>query len=90
MIHILSSMAKGAPRKTIKDIITRIWYDPNERKEDYKLVYIDLGKPATLACTAIKRLEGNFMIVQRNGEEAEIPLHRVRQVVKKGELVWKR
>ncbi len=74
----------------IKDLINKIKWDKRENPKDYSLIYIDLGKKKKLAYTDIKRLEGNFMIIERNREETEIPLHRIREVKKKGKSVWKR
>ena len=76
--------------QTIKDLINKIKWDKRENPEDYSLIYIDLGKKKELLYTTIKRLEGNFMIIERKGEEIEIPLHRIREVLKKGEVIWKR
>jgi uncharacterized protein (UPF0248 family) len=74
----------------IKDLINKIKWDKRESPKDYSLIYIDLGKKKELAYKDIKKLEGNFMIIERNGEETEIPLHRIREVKKKGKVVWKR
>lgn len=74
----------------IKDIINKIKWDKRENPKDYSLIYIDLGKKKELPYTDIKRLEGNFMIIERNGEETEIPLHRIREVKKKDKIIWKR
>ena len=74
----------------IKDLINKIKWDKRENPKDYSLIYIDLGKKKELAYTDIKRLEGNFMIIERNREETEIPLHRIREVKKKGKIVWQR
>jgi uncharacterized protein (UPF0248 family) len=74
----------------IKDLINKIKWDKRENPGDYSLSYIDLGKKKELTYTDIKRLEGNFMVIERNGEETEIPLHRIREVKKKGRVVWKR
>lgn len=74
----------------IKDLINKIKWDKRESPKNYSLVYIDLGKKKELAYTSIKRLEGNFMIIERNREETEIPLHRIREVKKKGRIIWTR
>jgi len=74
----------------IKDLINKIKWDKRENPEDYTLIYIDLGGKKELLYTDIKRLEGNFMIIERNNEEIEIPLHRIREVKKKEKVVWKR
>ena len=76
--------------QTIKDLINKIKWDKRENPKDYSLIYIDLGKKKELAYIDIKRLESNFMIIERNGEETEIPLHRIREVKKKGKIIWRR
>ena len=74
----------------IKDIINKIKWDKRENPKYYSLVYMDLGKKKEISYTDIKRLEGNFMIIEKNREETEIPLHRIKEVKKKGNVVWKR
>ncbi|MBW2995723.1 DUF504 domain-containing protein [Candidatus Woesearchaeota archaeon] len=88
--------------QTIKDLINEIKWDPKRNPKDYVLIYIDFGKEKEIPYTAIKRLEGNFMVLQREGtrpsasegdsslEEVEIPLHRIRKVKKQGKLIWQR
>jgi len=78
--------------KTIKDLINRILWDKKEDKEDYSLFYIDriTKKDVEIKGRDIKRAEGSFIIVARDGEEAEIPMHRIRAVKKKGMVVWVR
>ena len=76
--------------QSIKDLINKIKWDKRENPKDYSLIYIDLNKKKELAYISIKRLEGNFMIIERNNEEVEIPLHRIREVKKKGKIIWKR
>ena len=48
-------------------------------RELIKINYID-----------IKRTEGNFIIIERDNEEVNIPMHRIREVRKSNEIVWKR
>ncbi|MEM4230880.1 MAG: DUF504 domain-containing protein [Candidatus Pacearchaeota archaeon] len=74
----------------IKDLINKIKWDKREDPKDYSLVYIDLGKKKEMAYTEIKRLEGNFMIIEKDGKEVDIPLHRIREIRKKEKIVWKR
>lgn len=38
----------------------------------------------------IKRSEDNFIIIERNNEEVNIPMHRIREVRKSNKTVWKR
>ena len=76
----------------IIDLLNKIKWDKREKPEDYEIYYLDrvsnelIGVPFEL----IKRIEGNFMVIDRHSEEVEIPLHRIRQIKKKGVVVWKR
>lgn len=78
--------------QTIADLLNKIKWDKREKPEDYEIFYFDRvsKKLIRIPFTAIRRIEGNFMVVEKDGEEAEIPLHRIREVKKKGVLVWKR
>ena len=76
--------------QTIKDLINKIKWDKRENPSDYTLVYIDFRKKKELAYSSIKRLEGNFMIIERDNEEVEIPLHRIKEVKKKDKVIWRR
>lgn len=77
---------------TIKELLNKICYDSREKPEDYVFYYFDRveNKLKELRYDEIKRIEGNFVVVERDGKEVEIPLHRVREVRKKGKVVWKR
>lgn len=77
---------------TIKELLNRIRWDPQEHPEEYALFYHDRIKDwlEEIAFAEIKRIEDNFMILFKEGKEINIPLHRIRKVKKKGELVWER
>ena len=74
----------------IKELINKIKWDKRENPEDYALWFLDLDKLVEMKYTDIKNIDGNFMVVEKEGEEIEIPLHRIREVRKKGVVVWKR
>ena len=38
----------------------------------------------------ILRVEDGFIVLEREGAETNIPLHRIRKVTKKGETAWQR
>ena len=79
-------------KRSIKDLINRILWDKKENKADYSFYYLDRieNLEKEIKGAYIIRTEGNFIVIQRDGEEAEIPMHRVR-FVKKGErLIWRR
>lgn len=77
--------------QTIKSFINKIKWDKRENPEDYALFYYDriLDRLVELPYGKILKLEGNFMIID-NEEESNIPLHRVKKVMKQGKVVWER
>lgn len=74
----------------IKDLINQIKWDERKDPDEYTLVFIDMKKDREVPYTSIKRLEGNFMVLDKEDEEVEIPLHRIRKVKKLGKVVWQR
>lgn len=74
----------------IKDLLNKIKWDKSENPDDYIIVFIDLNKERSIPYSAIKRFEGNFMVIDKDNEEVEIPMHRIRKVLKKSDLIWKR
>jgi uncharacterized protein (UPF0248 family) len=78
--------------KPIIDLINKIKWDESESPEEYTLGYEDRvsKRIVEVKYTEIKRMEGNFMIIERDSEEASIPVHRIRIVKKNNKIVWER
>jgi uncharacterized protein (UPF0248 family) len=78
--------------QTIKDLLNKILWDKKENKEDYTFYYLDRieNKEKEIKGRDLARAEGNFIIIEKNGEESEIPMHRIRFVKKGEKLIWKR
>jgi uncharacterized protein (UPF0248 family) len=78
--------------RPILDILNKIKWDSRENPEDYTIGYFDrISKEIIeIPYLNIKRIEGTFLIVDRDNEEVHIPLHRIRVVKKRGAIVWKR
>lgn len=76
----------------ILDFLNKIKYDKRENPKDYTISYFDriLEKTLEIKFLDIKRIEGNFIILERGKKEVNIPLHRIREIRKKGKLVWER
>lgn len=76
---------------TIKNLLNKIKWDKKETPEQYLIFYFDriAKKLIQIPYTKIKKLEGTFMILD-NEEESNIPLHRVRKVMKNNAAVWER
>ena len=74
----------------ILDLLNKVKWDKNEDPEDYSIAYFDRvsSKNKEIRFNDIKSIGGNFMIVGE--EESHIPLHRIREVKKKGIIIWQR
>ena len=77
---------------TIEDLINKIKWDDREDPADYSLFYLDriTKKLVEIQYKDILRVEDGFIVLEREGKETNIPLHRIRKVIKKGETVWQR
>ncbi|MEM2916637.1 MAG: DUF504 domain-containing protein [Candidatus Woesearchaeota archaeon] len=78
--------------KHIKDVLNKIIWDAREHPEEYTIGYHDRfqDKIIEIPFKEINRIEEGFVIIERAGEETMIPLHRIRIVRKKDEVVWRR
>ncbi len=76
----------------IIDLLNKIKWDKNLNKDDFSVVYFDrINKnKIEIAFVNIKNIEGNFMVVKRDEEEVNIPLHRIKQIKQKGNVIWER
>ena len=76
---------------SIKDLLNKIKWDEKENPDDYKIGYWDNveKKLMFIKFDEIKKIEGNFLLLDRE-EETYIPMHRIKEVKKKGKVVWKR
>lgn len=77
---------------TIKDFLNKIKWDKRLKPEEYSIFYMDRveNKLIEIKYNDIKRIEGTFMIIDKDLEEVNIPLHRIREVRRNKKLVWKR
>ncbi|MDP3765761.1 MAG: DUF504 domain-containing protein [Nanoarchaeota archaeon] len=76
---------------TIKILLNKIKWDERESPEQYSIFYYDriLDKLMSIPYKKIKKLEGSFMVLD-NEEESNIPLHRIKKVMKNKVVVWER
>ena len=78
--------------QTIIDLLNKIKWDKKENPEDFSVFYLDRisRKLVKVPFTAVKRIEGSFMIIEKDKEEVEIPVHRIREIRKKENVILKR
>ena len=75
----------------IQDLLNKIKWDKREAPEQYSIFYFDriLKNLIEISYARIKRIEGSFMVLD-NIEESNIPLHRIKKVMKNEVVVWER
>lgn len=78
--------------ESIIELLNRIRWDKKENPYDYDVYYEDrvTEQNVKVEFKAIKRVEGNFFVIESDNGETSIPLHRVREVRKQGQSIWKR
>ena len=76
---------------TIKDLLNKIKWDKRENPEEYIICYYDriLKKLIHINFKDLK-IKDDYIILIKDNEEINIPLHRIRKVMKKGKVVWER
>ncbi|HZX44651.1 MAG TPA: DUF504 domain-containing protein [Candidatus Nanoarchaeia archaeon] len=74
-----------------KDYINKIKWSPGENSTEYSIGYWDNieKKIIFIDFNEIKTVVGNFLSLDR-AKETYIPMHRIREIRKKGKVVWKR
>ena len=79
----------------IHELLNRIHWDPEFGRGHFEIGYYDriVGKIIRVQFNEVTQLPGNkfcFHVLDDDGIGHSIPLHRVREVYKDGELIWKR
>ncbi|MBW2988791.1 DUF504 domain-containing protein [Candidatus Woesearchaeota archaeon] len=74
-----------------KELLNRVMWDKKEDGPDYSIGYWGniRKKIVFIGFDEVKRIEGNFMLLER-AKETYIPMHRIREIRKKGKVVWER
>lgn len=72
------------------DILHKIKWDKSEKPEETFVFYFDriAKKLIKIPFTSIKDIGKNFITVENDGEEIEIPIHRIEEIRRKEKLIW--
>ncbi len=75
----------------IKDLLNKIKWSKKEKPSDYLIGYWDNvdKKLVFITFDEIKKIAGLFIELDRE-DETYIPMHRIKEVKKKGVVIWKR
>ena len=79
----------------IHRLLSRVRWDEEFGKGEFELAYVERGQQELerVSLDQVKFKEGNRFSFLAFGEDEvyhDIPYHRVREVYKDGELIWKR
>jgi len=76
---------------SIKDFLNKIKWSKKENPDDYSIGYWDNveKKLIFIGFNEIKKIERSFLLLDME-EETYIPMHRIKEVKKQGNIVWKR
>jgi len=81
---------------TLRDVLNRIRWNPEERGRAYEITYIHRGaseNKRTIPFSSIKEIHSSwFTYTDPEGDEVTIPLHRVLEVrdTELGKTVWRK
>jgi uncharacterized protein (UPF0248 family) len=76
----------------IIDLLNKIKWDKNLNKDCFSIIYFDRvnNNEIEINYNKIKKIEGNFMVIEKDLEESNIPLHRIKKIMKDKEVIWQR
>jgi len=78
----------------IHDLLHRIRWDPDYAKADFEIGYLDrvAGGVVRIPFRDVRFDEGHLTLnaIEEDGSSVTVPLHRVREVWRNGEIIWRR
>ncbi|PIN87016.1 hypothetical protein COV19_01705 [Candidatus Woesearchaeota archaeon CG10_big_fil_rev_8_21_14_0_10_44_13] len=79
----------GGLEKGVIDVLHMIQSHPE--KKDYMITYHDKlnKKDVNIRADDIKQFEKSMLLIHEGGKEIFIPLHRIKSIHKKGEVIWR-
>ena len=77
---------------SIHELLNKIKWDKDLNPQEYKLYYLDriTNSLKEIKFTQIKEFSVFSLIVEKNSNDIDIPLHRIKEVRKTGKIIWKR
>ena len=71
----------------LNEIVSR-----RHKNERYEIIYFDesLGKTRSIHHKQIKKMEHNFIVLEDEGKEFFVPVHRIRRITENGKTIWKK
>ncbi|MEE8167463.1 MAG: RNA repair domain-containing protein [Candidatus Hydrothermarchaeales archaeon] len=76
-----------------KKILKELEWHPGKSLKGVEITYLHRGAPGdciTISTESISRLEKSFFVLERAGREVMIPYHRILELTKGEEVLWKK
>lgn len=78
------------PFTEVLDLIKEGFRKPNKRERFLIRYYDEVSqKHHEIKHAEVKKIEHNYLIVERSGKEVFVPIHRVREIHQDNKMVWK-
>lgn len=76
-----------------KRILDELRWHPDKSLRGVEVTYIHRGAPGdelTISASDIIRTEKSFFVIHRNDMETSIPYHRIKEIKKGGQTLWRK
>ncbi|MEE9564151.1 MAG: RNA repair domain-containing protein [Candidatus Hydrothermarchaeaceae archaeon] len=77
----------------VKKVLDELKWHPKKSLEGIEITYVHRGAPGdelTIPAEDIIRFEKSFFVIDRAGRETLIPYHRIKEIKKAGEVLWRK
>ncbi len=76
-----------------KKALNELRWHPSKSLEGIDVTYVHRGAPGDrmrIGAMDISRLEKSFFVLEREGREVMIPYHRIVEISRGGEVIWRK
>lgn len=77
----------------VKKVLDELKWHPKKSLEGIEITYVHRGAPGdelTIPAEDIVRFDKSFFVIYRAGIETSIPYHRIKEIKKAGEVLWRK
>jgi len=77
----------------LRDLFSRLLWDPNIKKSDYRIAYISRGSTPgyeIISGDSVFKVTKDYLYIRKNGEVKAIPFHRILYVEERGRRIYEK
>ena len=74
----------------ILDILNKLKWDKNLNPETYTIIYLDNIIKRELSFKEIKNFNNLTLTIEKEDNNIQIPLHKIREIKEGEKIIWKR